>query len=323
GGGLRAADALLLPGDFASGGRGKLDGAQGRRLAAAAAVRLPHHDDARQPCGAAADQHEAAAGILEYRAGGVRADGIRRAVERRDSGDAVLPVCLLCNGCGRVPGGHDRGELDRARGYGGIPRAGVARRNSSGTRTDYIPFLTDRDSADDWLHWKVLSAGGGDSRSILHTGYCRNTQLSSVAVLLLEADSDDVLRAAARRRRHGALRGVELRVDGSAGVRDDRVRAVLVADHLVRGSVAEFFHRPCLIGCGDRPLLEDDGAVVVEEHLLPEVGAYGLCQDHHFQVLAFAREVGDGVAVRHRGGCLGDYRAGVELFGHVVRSRAD
>ena len=53
--GIRAADALLLSRHFASGGRRQLDCAGGRRLAATAALRLRHHDDARQPRGAAAD----------------------------------------------------------------------------------------------------------------------------------------------------------------------------------------------------------------------------------------------------------------------------
>ena len=70
-------------------------------------------------------------------------------------------------------------------------------------------------------------------------------------------------------------------------------------------------------------LFENDRAVVVEQHLLFEVSAHGLRQHHHFEILALAREVGDGVAMRHRSGGLGDYRAGVELFGHVVRGRAD
>ncbi len=119
---------------------GKLDGAGGRRLAATAAVRLHHHDVARQPRGAAADQHEAAAGVLEYRAGRLRVDGIRRAVERRHPRDAVLPVRLLRDGRGRVPGRDDRRELDRPRRRGGVSRAGVARRNRAGGRTDYISF---------------------------------------------------------------------------------------------------------------------------------------------------------------------------------------
>ncbi len=45
-----------------------------------------------------------------------------------------------------------------------------------------------------------------------------------------------------RRRGYGAVRGVELRADGSAGLRDDRVWAVLVADYFVRESVDQFLY---------------------------------------------------------------------------------
>ena len=146
--GLCAADAILLPCDFAPRRGWELDGAGRRGLAATAAIRLHHHDDARKPGGAAANQHEAPAGLFQYRAGWLRADGFRRAVQRRHPRDAILPVRLLCNGCGRVPGRHDRCQLDRARRYRRVPRAGMARRNRAGSRTDYLPLLTDWDSAD-------------------------------------------------------------------------------------------------------------------------------------------------------------------------------
>ena len=45
---------------------------------------------------------------------------------------------------------------------------------------------------------------------------------------------------------------------------------------------------------------EDYCAVVMEQHLLFQVGADGLRQDHHFEIFALAREVGDGVAMGHR-----------------------
>ena len=43
-------------------------------------------------------------------------------------------------------------------------------------------------------------------------------------------------------------------------------------------------------------LLEDDRAVVVQQDLLFQMGADGLCQHHHLEILTLAREVGDGVA---------------------------
>ena len=101
--------------------------------------------------------------------------------------------------------------------------------------------------ADYRVYRQVLSICRRDSRPILHTGYCRNTQFGSVAVLLPETDSDNVLRAAQGRRRHGPLRGMDLRLDGRACLRDDHVRTLLGADHLVRESLAEFLHRPDLI----------------------------------------------------------------------------
>ena len=61
----------------------------------------------------------------------------------------------------------------------------------------------------------------------------------------------------------------------------------------------------------------------MEQHLLFEVRADRLRQHHHFEILALAREVGDGVAMRHRRGRLRDYRARVEFLGHVVCGRSD
>src|SRR5713226_7157497 len=116
----------------------------------------------------------------------------------------------------------------------------MAWRNSTCGRTHYFPFVSDWYSADYWIHWQVLSICRGDSWPVLSTGYCRNTQFSSVAVLLSETDPDDVLRAASWRRRHRPLRSMELRPDGRARLRDDRVRTLLVADHLIRQSLDKF-----------------------------------------------------------------------------------
>src|ERR1700674_5377819 len=122
----------------------------------------------------------------------------------------------------------------------------MARRNSTCGRTDYFPVLTNWYSTDYWVYRQVLSICRGDSRSVLSTGYCRNTQFGSVAVLLSEADSGDVLRTAQRRRGHGPFRGMELRPDGHPRLRNDRVRTLLVADHLVRQPLAQLLHRPDL-----------------------------------------------------------------------------
>src|SRR5258708_13064859 len=109
----------------------------------------------------------------------------------------------------------------------------MARGHSTCARTDYLPLLPNWYSSDYWIYRQVLSICRSDSWPVLSTGYCRNTQFSSVAVLLSETDPDDVLRAASGRRRHCPLRGMELRLDGRAPLRDDLVRTLLRADYLV------------------------------------------------------------------------------------------
>src|SRR6266849_8846594 len=124
----------------------------------------------------------------------------------------------------------------------------MAWRNSTCGRTHYFPFVSDWYSADYWIHWQVLSICRSDSWPVLSTGYCRNTEFGSVAVLLSETNSDDVLRTAQGRRRHRSFRGLELRPDGRARGRNHRVWTLLGADHLVRQPLAQFLHRPSLSG---------------------------------------------------------------------------
>src|SRR5260370_33524184 len=90
----------------------------------------------------------------------------------------------------------------------------MARGHSTCARTDYLPLLPNWYSSDYWIYRQVLSICRSDSWPVLSTGYCRNTQFGSVAVLLSETDPDDVLRAASGRLRHRPLRGMELRRDG-------------------------------------------------------------------------------------------------------------
>src|SRR6266478_10168515 len=135
----------------------------------------------------------------------------------------------------------------------------MARGNSTCARTYYLPFLVNWYSTDYRIYRQVLSICGGDSRPVLSTGYCRNTQFGSITVLLSETDSDDVLSTAPGRRGHRPLRGLELRPDGDPCMRDDRVRTLLVADHLVRQPLAQLLHRPNL----SRTSFENDRAVVM------------------------------------------------------------
>src|SRR5271167_2582556 len=133
---------------------------------------------------------------------------------------------------------------------------------------------------------------------------------------------------------------MELRADGSASLRDDRVWLVLVADNFVCESVVEFFHWADLIDIahdaraltralgatspeGRGTLFKDYCAVVMQQDLFSQVGSHGFCQDHHFQIFALASEVGDRVAMGHRGGGLRDYRACVEFFSYIVGGCAD
>ena len=146
---------------------------------------------------------------------------------------AFLVVMIVANSTGREDVEAYRGLAWR----GGIVPAVAL--------TIFLFSLTGH-SVDRRIYREVLPVRRRNQRSVLHTGYCWNTQFSSVSVLLLEADSSDVLRAAARRRRHREVRGVELRADGSAGLRDDSVRSVLVADYFVRESVDQFLYRPDL-----------------------------------------------------------------------------
>src|ERR1700676_3774552 len=120
----------------------------------------------------------------------------------------------------------------------------MARRHSTCSRTDYLPLFANWYSSDYWVYRQVLSICRGDSWPVLSTGYCRNTRFGSVAVLLSEADSGDVLRTAQTRRGPRRFRSVDLWPDGHPRLRADPVRTLLAAARPVRQPLAQLLHRP-------------------------------------------------------------------------------
>ena len=198
--------------------RRRVDRAGGRRLAATAAGDVHDHDDARQSRRAAADQHEAAARLFQYRAGRLRADGPGGAVQRRHPRDAVLHAGLLCDGRRRVSGRHDRRQPDRARGYRRpIADSPGAAESSPRSRSRIFLFsLTGIPLTVGFIGKFYLFAAVIRGQFYM-LGDSRNPQFGSVALLLCRSDSHHVPRPAHRRRGRGHGRALELRPDGGAG----------------------------------------------------------------------------------------------------------